>query len=599
MILTVKHFENTKYGRLKMLHPQEVTSGSHKKYEWICDCGKITIVEVCLVVSGNTTSCGKCNFLTSEHFDKTKYNKLWMLEPKDIYGGTRKKVEWVCDCGNITSASVLGVTIGHATSCGKCNTLSAEHFKNTKYGKLKMLKPTSITKGSHKKVEWLCDCGNITRVSLYTVTSGMTASCNQCNLIKAADWSNLKFGRLRMKTSGDYKKFSNKVVSWICDCGNTKEYPIYDVTLSNVVSCGHCREIGHKWYLDNQSIIKSLKTPIQPEHIPQGWIQFLEPITNMEKPTPAICGVCKNEYKPRWGNIKQGRSLTCGCASNHVSFAAKQIAEFIRSLGVEVELEYEIDGLKYDILVPSKNLLIEYNGLKWHGGEDVNRKRRDIEKYKIALINDYSFLMVFEDEWLESRHKIENLLRNKLNTNFCVSLRPKQCVIQKVPLSQSEPFYEIHHYIGACKSSMSYGAYYQDKLIACTTFKHPTRQSKYPWELIRMVSDPAYRVHGIWSKLLRVFIQDHNPSSIVSFSDNRLFDGKVYEKIGFKFDGDVNPDYYWCKNNKRYHKSGLRKKGEERTCGLTEIQLRTADGYRRVWDLGKKRWILVNSPINI
>jgi hypothetical protein len=27
----------------------------------------------------------------------------------------------------------------------------------------------------------------------------------------------------------------------------------------------------------------------------------------------------------------------------------------------------------------------------------------------------------------------------------------------------------------------------------------------------------------------------------------------LYEKIGFKLDGDVRPDYYWCKGNRRRH----------------------------------------------
>jgi hypothetical protein len=598
-MLTAEHFNKTKYGKLWMLYPQDATSGSHKKYDWVCDCGNITTIQVCSVISGNTTSCGKCNFLSSDHFDKTKYGKLWMLEPKDIYGKTRQKAEWVCDCGNTTTATLLDVTTGHTISCGKCSTLSIEHFQNTKYGKLKMLNPINITKGSSKKVEWLCDCGNITKVAVHTVTSGMTASCNKCSLIKSDDWTSMKFGRLRMRIPNDYKKFSNKTASWSCDCGNTKDYPVYAVTSNRVISCGHCREIGQDWYLNNQDIIRSLKTPIKPEHVPSGWIQFLEPITNMEKPTLAICGVCQDEYTPRWGNIKQGRSLTCGCASNHVSFAAKQIAEFIRSLGVEAELEYELDDLDYDILVPSANLLIEYNGLKWHSNNHLENKRRDIMKYKNALVNNYSFLMLFEDEWTQFRSKVENLLKNKINATHFVSLRPKQCIIQKVPLDQSEPFYETHHYIGACKSSMTYGAYYQDKLVSCMTFKHPTRQSKHPWELVRMVSDPAYRVHGIWSKLLNQFQTEHKPSSIVSFSDNRLFSGGVYEKIGFKFDGEIDPDYYWVKNQKRYHKSGLRKKGAERTCGLTEYQLREAEGYFRVWDLGKKRWVIINSTINI
>lgn len=121
------------------------------------------------------------------------------------------------------------------------------------------------------------------------------------------------------------------------------------------------------------------------------------------------------------------------------------------------------------------------------------------------------------------------------------------------------------------------------------SFSIPTRQSKHPYELTRMASDPEFKVHGIWSHILKRFTNEFSPSSIVSFSDNRLFGGGVYAKIGFKLDGEIPPDYYWVKNSKRYHKSGLRKKPGE--IG-TETQLREAQGYFKVWDLGKKRWLL-------
>lgn len=130
------------------------------------------------------------------------------------------------------------------------------------------------------------------------------------------------------------------------------------------------------------------------------------------------------------------------------------------------------------------------------------------------------------------------------------------------------------------------------------SFSRPTRQSSHSWELVRMASDPSYRVHGIWSKLFEMFVREHSPSSVVSFSDNRLFTGAVYGKLGFALDGEVRPDYFWTDGYKRYHKSGLRKKGAERTSGLTETQLRTAVGLRKIWDLGKKRWVWCNLKDN-
>jgi hypothetical protein len=106
-----------------------------------------------------------------------------------------------------------------------------------------------------------------------------------------------------------------------------------------------------------------------------------------------------------------------------------------------------------------------------------------------------------------------------------------------------------------------------------------------------MASNPAFKVHGIWSKVLSVFLREESPPSIVSFSDDRLFTGGVYGNIGFSRSGAVRPDYYWTKGSRRFHKSSLRKKGIERSSGLTESQLRESQGYRKIWDLGKTRWV--------
>jgi hypothetical protein len=145
---------------------------------------------------------------------------------------------------------------------------------------------------------------------------------------------------------------------------------------------------------------------------------------------------------------------------------------------------------------------------------------------------------------------------------------------------------------------VNYGVFYQDELVACVSFKDPTRQSEYDWELVRMASDSRFRVHGIWSHMMKRFVREYDPKSIVSFSDNRLFNGEVYGKIGFEFDGDVRPDYYWVKRDKRHHKSSLRKTDAEKLTGKTEVELREEQGYRRIWDLGKKRWVWRNSFIS-
>jgi len=584
---------NDKFGKLNPVNFYEITHGSHKRISWNCECGKIAEIPICQVLSGKTKTCGKCSVLPASHWSSTKYGKLQLLVPKDTHAGSISIVSWLCDCGKTTLSKIHDVTRGHTTSCGNCNLIPVAHWINAKYGKLQMLNAFGVSPGSNKKVNWKCDCGKITTISIYNVTSGITTSCGKCTLQPASYWATQKFGRLRMRAPIDIKPGSNQKVLWDCDCGWFIKSDPYTVTSGKTKSCGSCMRSVHEWWTQHGGLIRNLQYPIQPSQIPSGCFQLLESVVKHDTPIRTLCGVCQSEYKPIWGNIKQGRSMTCGCASNHTSAVSCELANFISSLGVEVKMEYNLSSMLYDIGVESKKLLIEYHGLRWHSRP--GSKQRDRKKYDNAINSGWNVIVIYEDEWLhkKSQARVRDFLSNRIKKINAVNLRPRVCDIRHVSSKEVNELYDKYHYIGRVNaSSLNYGVFYQEDLIAAASFGHPTRQtSSHLWELLRMCSVPQYRVHGIWSKILRQFIDEQNPESIVSFSDNRLFDGSVYEKIGFNFDGFVLSDYSWVKGSRRYHKSGLRKTDVEKKTGLTESQLREASGYRKLWDLGKKRWV--------
>ncbi len=66
-----------------MSDPVDSSRGSHRKVQWNCDCGRTTVIAICTVVSGNTSSCRKCNMLTAEHMSTAKFGKLRMKDPAD------------------------------------------------------------------------------------------------------------------------------------------------------------------------------------------------------------------------------------------------------------------------------------------------------------------------------------------------------------------------------------------------------------------------------------------------------------------------------------------------------------------------------------
>jgi predicted SprT family Zn-dependent metalloprotease len=461
------------------------------------------------------------------------------------------------------------------------------HFK---FGKLKMKFPAPVSRASGKRVLWVCDCGNEVLVSIIDVLRGHTASCGKCGILPQEFWEKTKFGRLRLLHPQSMTIRSNRKMEWHCDCGEVLTAVVENVTTGRTTCCGKCRNNVDEWFIQNRSKIRMMKPPIQPSDLPSGSFTILDTVTRTADPIRAICGVCGAEYFPRWDHVRSGVALTCGCSTNRVSKGQQELADFIHSLGVNVLVEHKIGKLAYDIFVPEANIAVEFQGIKWHSVP--GSKQRDMAKYRNAENHGVSVIAIFEDEWQLRRKQISQLVSNRLRKNFPThTLRASSVLIRHVPSTDANKFYEAFHYIGKCRATVSYGAFVNDIMVACCSFSRPTRQSSHPWELVRMSSNSDYRVHGIWSKILHHFINDFHPTSIVSFSDNRVFVGRVYDKLGFKHDGNVPQSYYWAKGGKRFNKSGLRKHGLERNSQVTETQLREFQGFNKIWDLGKKRWV--------
>ncbi len=107
------------------------------------------------------------------------------------------------------------------------------------------------------------------------------------------------------------------------------------------------------------------------------------------------CPICSNDYKASpW----QKNKMKTGCpkcnSSRSQSRNEVRIYSELSSLFNNVYDNYKIEGYKYDIYIKDINLIIEYDGSKWHS----NKKQieRDIKKNKIAIKNKFNILRVRE-----------------------------------------------------------------------------------------------------------------------------------------------------------------------------------------------------------
>ena len=288
------------------------------------------------------------------------------------------------------------------------------------------------------------------------------------------------------------------------------------------------------------------------------------------------------------------RSIALSCPTCNASFAKSsgenELFNWIKSLGVETQQTNTnlIKPFHIDIYIPEKKLGIEYNGLYWHQ-EDIKGKDAHYNKYLKADTAGILLLQFWEDECLTKPDIIKSMIRSKLG--LVKQIQARKCkLVTDLKRKVVMEFLDEHHLQGSCNFNKGLGLEHDGELVMVVTISKHHRKSNTS-VLSRVCTAHNIQVIGGLSKLL---VRVEKP--IVTWSDNRYTNGSVYKKLGFSLEQDLPPDYQYVKKThsvlKRYSKQSLRKTPEERLTGLTELQLRTAQKYYRIWDAGKKRWAL-------
>lgn len=279
-----------------------------------------------------------------------------------------------------------------------------------------------------------------------------------------------------------------------------------------------------------------------------------------------------------------------------------KLAEFVRSLDVAVIEDYRIgEGkLEVDCYLPEFNLAIEYDGLKWHSTQHRPssyhlRKRNALKAKGIDLIR------VFEDEWQNRNKQVKALIENRVAKSLS-KLSARKCDLADVDNAEAKKFYEENHIQGWNRSGRHSGLYYDGELVAVMTFTQSLSERGVEpeagkWELARFAS--KVRVVGAASRLFRNLLAVTEATTVVSYSDDRLFTGSMYPALGFEFASRSAPSYtYWKSGSKyRLHKSHFRHSklpsllGEKYNPNLTERANCEAAGYYQVYDCGLTKWI--------
>lgn len=281
------------------------------------------------------------------------------------------------------------------------------------------------------------------------------------------------------------------------------------------------------------------------------------------------------------------------------SKCVKELASFIKSLGFCIEEKayvYSNSSMSADIYIPSKKIVIEYNGLYWHSDAVRENPLYHYNKYTDLKSQGIFLYTVWDDDYNSSKKSvILKSIRRLLGVSSERKVNARDCNVRFVDKYSALMFMSENHIQGFVSGSDYVGLYTSDtnELVAVVVFldNHDgyLRLSRYA---------TCCNVRGGLSKIISVVKECNSGrySGILTFSDNLISRGRLYKTCGFRVIGELKPDYMYMYNGVRVHKFNFRKSRFERDPnllykdGLTERQLADLNGLPRIYDAGKLKW---------
>jgi DNA-binding transcriptional regulator LsrR (DeoR family) len=265
---------------------------------------------------------------------------------------------------------------------------------------------------------------------------------------------------------------------------------------------------------------------------------------------------------------------------------------------------YILEGKELDFYLIEHDLGIEICGLYWHSTKIHKNKYHINNKHNLCKNIGLELITIFEDEIISTPDIIINRLNHKLNLNTSKKKYARNSTIKTIDSNIGITFLNNNHIQGSGRNSIYLGSFIDNKLVSVMSFSKKNiakGSANVEYELNRFaVSEP---VIGVASKLFSYFIKKYNPTSIISYADKRWNTGNLYEKLGFSYSHDSNPNYWYIVQQSRKHRFSYRKSillthFNNDMSSYTEEELAEMLDLYRIYDCGNKVFIWRNTLID-
>jgi hypothetical protein len=343
-----------------------------------------------------------------------------------------------------------------------------------------------------------------------------------------------------------------------------------------------------------------------------GAMTYVAGFEKQTQPATFRCTEHGVEFAALPHNVLRGANSCPKCG--HMKSAGEDaVHRFISNLApAEQRNRSVLRPKELDIYLPEHKLAIEYCGEFWHSArsQDDERqgRRKHSEKHAACQAQGVRLITLWETEWKLHNYAVRRLLRNAVGKSKG-KLMARKCELRKATHEEAKNFYNRYHPQGGAGAGEHYALFWKGKMVACMRFvlganDRGAAAKERVWTLGRYAT--RVTVAGAASRLFKAFVDDVKPPTVKSFSDNRFFDGGMYEQLGFVMEEAVAPDYaVWSpvlglrpkshyqrrQISKRLKDHGFDEAFDPTSDPRTEAEMIYHMGCGKLFDCGKKRWV--------
>lgn len=295
--------------------------------------------------------------------------------------------------------------------------------------------------------------------------------------------------------------------------------------------------LERRW-VDNAMKVQEIKEKVRNTTLDRYWEKFY---TQTEEWIKKISETCQERYNvPFYCMTKK-----CTNASSKNSKTNIWIQQmFIDNWFSIDDTDYLLWRYQYDIKI--WDTLIEINPSVTHCSESLKKyKYEKLDKYYhrdktlFAKKEWYRCINVFD--W-DSIDKVITMLKPK------ETIYARNCEVKQITYEDAHELFETYHLQWDTikrKKNIYIWLYYNDKLVECMSFWIPRYNDNHKREILRLCTHWMYSVVWWASKIFKYFVNEINPSSVISYCDMSKFDGSVYEQLWFKLEKFWEPSKHW------------------------------------------------------